>query len=96
MYQSKFELKFIRYCNEHKIDITNGPKVAYRMNNKNCTYKVDFAIPKIKTLIEIKDNHIWHREQVTSGKWGEKIKGVDNYIITSSMYSNFKVIFPKN
>jgi len=66
------------------------------MNNKNCTYKVDFAIPKIKTLIEIKDNHIWHREQVSSGKWGEKIKGVDNYIITSSMYSNFKVIFPKN
>lgn len=96
MYQSKFELKFIRYCNEHKIYITNGPKVAYRMNNKNCTYKVDFAIPKIKTLIEIKDNHIWHREQVNSGKWGEKIKGVDNYIITSSMYSNFKIIFPKN
>jgi hypothetical protein len=96
MYQSKFELKFIRFCNEKKIHVINGPKVEYYFNNKKCTYRVDFAIPKMETLIEIKDNHIWHHEQVNCGKWSEKIKGVDNYILTSNMYSSFKVIFPKN
>lgn len=96
IYQSKFELKFIRLCNDKKIYIINGPKVEYYFNNKKCTYKIDFAIPKLNYLIEIKDNHIWHREQINNGKWGEKIKGVENYIKNNEIYTKFLVIFPKN
>lgn len=96
MYQSKFELKFIRFCNEKKIYITNGPKIEYYLNNKRCTYRVDFAIPKIEYLIEIKDNHIWHRDQVNSGKWQEKVDAANKYIENNEKYSKFIVIFPKN
>lgn len=97
MYQSKFELKFIRYCNEKKIYLINGPKIDYTFKDKNCKYKVDFAIPKLNLLIEIKDNHIWHREQINNGKWNSKVEGVNQYLKSEkNIYKNFIVIFPKN
>ena len=96
MYQSKFELKFIRYCNEKKIYLINGPKIDYKHKDKYAKYKIDFAIPKLNLLIEIKDNHIWHKEQESSGKWEAKINGVNQYLKNNEKYNNFKVIFPKN
>ena len=102
-YQSKFELKFIRYCNENKIVLINGPKILYNMvnSNKQHSYRVDFAIPKLKLLIEIKDNHIWHRDQVNSGKWDQKVAGVNTFIENKHEYKNviyekYIIIFPKN
>lgn len=96
LYQSKFELKFIRYCNIHKILLYNGPKITYNFNDKNLTYKIDFCIPKLKLLIEIKDNHVWHRDQISSGKWESKLKGVNKYILETDTYNNYIVIYPKN
>lgn len=102
-YQSKFELKFIRYCNENKILLINGPKISYNISNSNKlhSYRVDFAISKLKLLIEIKDNHIWHRDQVASGKWEERVKGVENFlqnkhIYNDVIYEKYIIIFPKN
>ena len=102
-YQSKFELKFIRYCNENKIVLINGPKISYNRANSNKlhSYRIDFAIPKLKLLIEIKDNHIWHKDQVESGKWDEKLRGVNNFLqnkhsYNDIIYENYIIIFPKN
>ena len=94
--ENEFELKFIRYCNIHKILLYNGPKITYNFNDKNLTYKIDFCIPKLKLLIEIKDNHVWHREQISSGKWESKLKGVNKYILETDTYNNYIVIYPKN
>lgn len=94
LYQSKFELKFIRFCNENKIRLENGPKIPYNWNGKQRTYRVDFYIPKLNILIEIKDNHIWHKEQVQNGKWQAKLEGVSKYNEIHS--SSFIIIFPKN
>ena len=96
LYQSKFELKFIRYCNEHKIHIINGPKIDYYWNNKIRTYKIDFAIPKLKYLIEIKDNHCWHIDNLNTGKWQSKEEGAQKYIESNENYDKFIMIFPKN
>jgi len=96
LYQSKFELKFIRFCNEHKIYIINGPKIEYYWNNKQRTYKIDFAIPKLKYLIEIKDNHCWHLDNLNTGKWQSKENGVHEYIKSNDNYDKFIMIFPKN
>ena len=96
LYQSKFELKFIRFCNEHKIYITNGPKIEYHWNNKYRTYRIDFAIPKLKYLIEIKDNHCWHLDNLNTGKWQSKELGVQEYIKSNQEYDKFIMIFPKN
>lgn len=110
IYQSKFELKFIRYCNTNKVNIINGPNIPYYniLTNKNSIYKVDFAIPKLNLLIEIKDNHHWHqlynnrsRFDLTASKWNSKVNGVNNFINEKKTYNNviytkYIIIFPKN
>jgi hypothetical protein len=78
LYQSKLELKFIEWCNNNNIVVTNGPNIDYLFNGKNRKYKIDFQVDNI--LIETKDFHIWHKNQVESGMWQKKIDAVNDYI----------------
>ena len=71
-YQSKPELKFIETCIKNGIEITNGSKVEYDYNSKKHKYTIDFYLPNRKMQVEIKDNHVWHKNQVKSGKWKAK------------------------
>jgi hypothetical protein len=81
-YQSKLELKFIEWCTNNNIVVTNGPNIDYIFKEKRHKYRLDFQIEfnNSKFLIEIKDFHIWHKNQVESGLWNEKLNAVDRYI----------------
>ena len=94
-YQSKYELKFIKYCNENKIELLNGPKLDYYWKEKNRKYVVDFYIPKLNILVELKDNHIWHLENKKNGKLNAKLDAV-NKLIKEGMYNEYLCIYPKN
>jgi DNA-directed RNA polymerase subunit RPC12/RpoP len=76
-YQSTPELNLINYCNYNSILIENGPKIEYIFNGEKMNYKVDFKVKNI--LIEIKDNHIWHKKEVESGKWFAKESAAIEY-----------------
>ena len=93
MYQSKLELKFIEWCASQNIIVNNGPNVDYVFNNKQRKYKVDFKINDM--LIEIKDFHIWHRNQVESGLWDEKVNAVNKYILDNNL-KKYYFITPNN
>jgi hypothetical protein len=93
IYQSKLELKFINWCNNSGLLIYNGPKIKYFHNNKELTYKVDFMYKNI--LIEIKDDHIWHKNDIKSGKWNAKETSV-NELINKGIYKEFIMITPRN
>jgi len=91
MYRSQFEKKLIDFCNENHILINSGPVVPYFWNEKNHKYYVDFQIDD--TLIELKGNHVWHRNNMETGKWQEKEKAVREYVANSETYSEFVLIF---
>jgi len=93
LYQSKLEIKFINWCNSNNIVVYNGPNVDYRHNDKSHKYRVDFRVNDI--LIEIKDFHIWHNNQVKSGLWDIKLNAVDSYINSNNL-KKFLFITPKN
>ncbi len=93
LYQSKLELKFIDWCNNNGIIIKNGPNIKYNFNNKERTYRIDFMIEKI--LIEIKDNHIWHSQDLKSGKWDAKEQSALE-LVKQGIYNEYKMITPKN
>jgi hypothetical protein len=93
MYQSKLELKFIEWCNSNNIIVNNGPNVDYIFNNTNKKYRVDFKINNI--LIEIKDFHIWHKNQVLSGLWECKVNAVNEYIKNNNL-EKYIFITPHN
>jgi hypothetical protein len=95
-YQSRQEKHFIDWCEDNRIALQNGPNIPYMFNGSAHTYKVDFAIPSLGILIEVKDDHIWHKQQVASGKWDAKLLGVDTYIQTHlSKYQKYLMLTPK-
>lgn len=93
LYQSKLELKFIEWCNNTNITVNNGPNILYDFEGKQRKYKVVFQISDI--LIEIKDNYIWHNNQLESGKWQAKEHAVAAEI-AAGKYKEYYLITPKN
>jgi hypothetical protein len=93
LWQSIPERRFIEWCDEHSIEIKNGPTIQYKFQEKIHAYRVDFELPSLKRLIEIKDNHCWHKQQVATGKFGAKESAAIEWC-NDKAYT-FSVIFPK-
>jgi hypothetical protein len=93
MYQSQLELKFINWCNNSGFVINNGPIIPYEFNAKERTYRVDFVINS--TLIETKDNHVWHRAELESGKWQAK-ESAARAQVSAGNYDDYMMITPTN
>lgn len=91
-YQSNTELKFIEKCFKNNISIIDGRKIPYYFNNKKHVYNIDFELPDLKFLIEIKDNHIWHKQQISSGKWGCKEESAIKYCEKNQL--KYRILFP--
>lgn len=96
IYQSKLELKFINWCESNGLTVYNGPNINYFFDDKCLTYRVDFKIDDM--LIEIKDFHIWHKNQIESGKWNAKMEGVNKYIEESNkpLIIKYYLLTPNN
>ncbi len=92
LYQSKLEMKFIRWCNSHNKTVRNGPTLSYKFDGKIHRYKVDFMIDDI--LIEIKDHQL-NLQQISSEKWKAKEKAVYKEI-EKGIYSKYYLITPQN
>ena len=95
IYQSKPEKQFIDWCKNNNIYVLNGPILTYCFNEKSLKYYVDFYIPDIKYLIEIKDDHIWHKNQLLSGQWKSKTDAVLKQL-ENGTYNNYLLIKPNN
>lgn len=93
-YQSNFEFQFIELCKKHNIEIKDGIKVHYYFDNAKREYTTDFLLPNLGFVIELKDNHIWHKKQLESGRWEKK----ENAAITYCNQNNLKYImlFPED
>lgn len=92
-FQSIQEQRWIQWCVENKILVENGPRISYSFSGKDHIYNVDFQIPAIKTLVEIKDNHVWHKNQVASGKWSNKEDAAQKWCADHGW--RYVMIFPK-
>ena len=93
MYQSKLELKFVNWCEINNYILKNGPNIDYEFNDKKRKYRVNFQIKDI--LIEIKDFHIWHKNQVESGLWEVKMNAINQYIKKEKL-KKYYFITPNN
>lgn len=92
-YQSVQERRWIDWCIEHAIHVTNGPRIVYSFAGTQHKYSVDFSLPELNTLIEIKDNHVWHKRQLESGKWAKKEEAAQQWCADHGM--TYGIVFPK-
>jgi ribosomal protein L44E/predicted RNA-binding Zn-ribbon protein involved in translation (DUF1610 family) len=93
LYQSVQEHRFIKWCIEKSIKILNGPNIEYTWKDKVHKYRVDFQLPDLKMLIELKDNHVWHKIQIENGKWGAKEECAKKWCEDNGW--KYEIIFPK-
>lgn len=95
LYQSNYEKEFINFCNENNILIQNGPSLSYYWNNKEHQYFVDFYIPKLNIIIELKDMHRFHREQLVNGRWNAK-ECAAKLAVSQNKFSQFILLYKKD
>jgi hypothetical protein len=93
LWQSQQERKFIDWCEDNNIVVKNGPKLPYVFSGIEREYRIDFELPNIKMLVEIKDNHCWFKQQVESGKQHAKEEAAKKWCIENSY--NYNIVFPK-
>jgi hypothetical protein len=95
-YQSKQELYFIEWCNNNKINVINGPIIIYKIGSSNAEkkYYLDFELPDYKLLVELKDDHCWHKSQISRGIYDSKNKYANEYAKNNG--KKFMVIFNKD
>jgi len=94
-YQSNLELEFIKKCENLNVKILNGPKIPFNFQNKkNIKYYVDFFLPDFNMIIEIKANHIWHRNQLKNGLWSAKQNAAEEY--SKSNKITYKILFQED
>ena len=86
--------KGVLMCNDNDIIIENGPIVSFLFNNKERKYYIDYYIPSENLIIEIKDNHIWHKEQVKIGLWSLKEKAAIKYAEENGL--TYKLVFSQH
>ena len=86
------ELSFIEKCVSNNLLVKNGRRIPYIYNGSIHHYRIDFELPNEKMLIEIKDMHIWHKNQVSSGKWLAKRKAAEEYC--KQVGFEYKILFP--
>lgn len=67
-YQSNLELQFIEFCLDNAIKIENGFEIQYLFNNKYHIYVVDFVLPDLRILIELKGSNHFYKNDLKSGK----------------------------
>lgn len=92
-FQSIQEKRWIEWCVDNNIPIENGPSIPYSFAGKAHLYKVDFQIPSLKRLVEIKDNHIWHKKQLETGKWSMKEAAAQQWCADHGW--QYDMVFPK-
>lgn len=91
-YQSKLEDDFVQFCNSNNILVEDGPILLYEFENKTHKYKTDFYLPNHSIVLELKDNHIWHKRQVESGKWEKKEQYASKFCEENNI--KYKLVFP--
>ena len=79
---------------ENGIKIINGPTIPYFWNLKWHKYLIDFMIPDFGDLIEIKGEHIWHKESLKNGKWASKENSAKNYANVNNL--KYNLLFSKD
>lgn len=93
-YQSKLELKLIKYCEKYNILIEDGDSINYMFKGKNKKYHIDFKIKKydVWRLVEIKAKHHWWYKGLESGLQKAKIQAAVKYSRLNN-YLPYKIIF---
>lgn len=97
-YQGSYELNFIEYCIDNKIEFENGPSIKYKMLDKNRIYHSDFYIPKYNLICEVKSLYTYkddYDENILKQEYS-MISGYNFLFIIDKNYTELEKIIKEN
>jgi hypothetical protein len=89
---SKGEMFIERYLIEKSINYIRQKEFSGCFFKRNL--KFDFFLPDFKIIIELKANHVWHRNQLKSGLWSAKQKAAEEYSKNNGLL--YKILFQED
>ena len=101
-YKTRYEAKFLRFCNKHNLVVVNGPQVVYTyktaIKEYEMSYRIPFFIRKLGLLVDVKDNHAWRREENENPEKTACRKEVINTLMQENpdMFKEYVVLYPGN
>ena len=88
-FRTKMQHKFIKYCNNKKISIQNGPSVSFRKSDgEQTTSNIAFYLPDLNTLVDVYGNKEYTDNNST------QLNAIHEYARQNNMI--YDVINPKN
>lgn len=93
-YRGTYELNFLDYCFSKNIDISQGKRFSYIINNKNHYYFSDFLLSSKNLIIEIKSSYYWKKYlDINIAKMDSvKNNGYGYLLILNKNYDEFEKI----
>lgn len=88
-YQSELEKTFLDLCFKNNIEVINGFEIPYYFKNKLHTYVVDFYLPQLKYLVEIKGSNPYFIKDLQSGRIEAKNAYAANFCKENNMHFRF-------
>jgi len=89
-YQGSYEFVFLEKYYQNYNDLTRGPSIKFKFNNKNKVYHPDFYIPSLNLIIECKNSYLYKRyyNDIIIKKNATINNGYNYVIIIDKDYSN--------
>jgi len=97
-FKTRYESKFLRFCNKHDMVVENGPETVYPWLHHQLEYRIPYFIRKIGMLVDIKDNHQWrNEEEVNVQKTASRKRVIQDLIDTNTeLFKGYVVLYPGN
>ena len=88
-FRTKFQHKFIKYCNNKKIILQNGPIISFKKSDgTHTTSSIAFYLPDLKTLVDVYGNKEYTDNNSTL------LIAIHEYALINNL--TYNIINPKN
>lgn len=97
-YKTRYEAKFLRFCNKHEIEVVNGVDIVYPWLHHQLQYRIPFFIKSLGLLVDIKDNPQWrNEEEVNPEKTKSRLYTINEFIeANNDLFKDYVVLYPGN
>jgi len=97
-FKTRYEAKFLRFCNKHDMIVNDGPDITYPWLHHQLEYRIPYFIKKTGILVDIKDNHQWRNEEEVNLKKTEGRKAIIQELIDNNpeLFKGYVVLYPGN
>ncbi len=92
MYQSSYELDFLKYCLLKNIKVERGKSFRYIQASKEHIYHSDFFLPEHALICEVKSNYTYNYDLEKNMLKSKSVIGYNFIFLIDKEYSELNIM----